>query len=47
MKLRCGRMYSWPNQRYYPATYLEGLRKTMKNLSQDIQVPRLRLHHVN
>jgi hypothetical protein len=28
-----GRKQSWPNLRYYPGIYLEGLRKTMKNLS--------------
>jgi hypothetical protein len=26
----------WPNLRYYPGIYPEELRKTMKNLSQDI-----------
>jgi hypothetical protein len=33
----CGRKRSWPNIRYYPGIFLEGLRKTTKNLSQDIQ----------
>jgi hypothetical protein len=26
---------SWPNLRYYSDNYLEGLRKTTKNLSQN------------
>jgi hypothetical protein len=25
----------WPNLRYYPGIYMEGLRKTTNNLSQD------------
>jgi hypothetical protein len=25
-----GRNWSWPNLRYYPSIYLEGLRKTTK-----------------
>jgi hypothetical protein len=35
----CGKTQSWPNLRQYPGICLEGLRKTMKNLSQDIQSP--------
>jgi hypothetical protein len=35
----CGRKWSWPNLRYYPAICLEGLRKTTKKLSQDWQFP--------
>jgi hypothetical protein len=31
----CGRTRSWPNLRYYPGTYLEGLRNSTKILSQD------------
>jgi hypothetical protein len=31
---RLGRKWSWPNLRYYPINYPEGLRKTMKSLSQ-------------
>jgi hypothetical protein len=30
-----GTKLSWPNLRYYPAICLEGLKKTMKTLSQD------------
>jgi hypothetical protein len=30
----CGRRLSWPNLRYCPCIYLEGLRKTTQNLSQ-------------
>jgi hypothetical protein len=29
------RKLSWPNLRKYPGIFLEGLMKTMKNLSQD------------
>jgi hypothetical protein len=32
-----GRKQSWPNLRYYPGICLEGLRETMKNVSQDSQ----------
>jgi hypothetical protein len=32
-----GREWSWPNLRYYPGIFLEGLRKTTRNLLQDIQ----------
>jgi hypothetical protein len=32
-----GRKRSWPNLRYYPGIYLDGLRKATKNLSQDIR----------
>jgi hypothetical protein len=32
---RCGRKRSRPNLRHYPDIYLEGLRKTTTNLSQD------------
>jgi hypothetical protein len=35
----CGRKRSWTNSRYYPGICLEGLRKTMKNLSQDSRSP--------
>jgi hypothetical protein len=31
----CGRKRSWPNFRYYPGIFLEGLKKTTKNLSQE------------
>jgi hypothetical protein len=31
----CGRKRSCPNLRYYPSIYVEGLRKTTKNLSQN------------
>jgi hypothetical protein len=34
-----GRKRSWPYLRYYPSTCLEGLSKTMRNLSQDRQSP--------
>jgi hypothetical protein len=34
-----GRKWSWPNLKYYPYNCLEGLRKTMKNLSQDSRSP--------
>jgi hypothetical protein len=34
---RYGRKRSWPNLKYYPSMCLEGLRKTMKNLSQENQ----------
>jgi hypothetical protein len=30
----CGRKLLYPNLRYYPGIYLEGLRKTTKTLSQ-------------
>jgi hypothetical protein len=29
-----GRKQSWPNVRYYPGMYLEGLRKDLKNFGQ-------------
>lgn len=32
---RCARKRSWPNLRYYLHTFLQGLKKTSKNLSQD------------
>jgi hypothetical protein len=35
----CGRKSSWPNLWYYPGICLEGLRKTMKNLSQNSRCP--------
>jgi hypothetical protein len=35
----CGRKQSWPNLRYYPGIFLEGLRKTTKALSQDNRFP--------
>jgi hypothetical protein len=35
----CGRKWSRPNLRYCPGIRLEGLRKTMKNLSHDIWSP--------
>jgi hypothetical protein len=35
----CGKKQLWPNLRSYPGIYLEGLRKTMKTLSQDSQFP--------
>jgi hypothetical protein len=35
----CGRKQSWPNLEYYPGIYLEGLRKTTKNLSHDNRSP--------
>jgi hypothetical protein len=35
----CGRKRSWLNLRYYPGICVEGLRKTMKNLSQDSRSP--------
>jgi hypothetical protein len=34
-----GRKRSWPNVGYSPSIYLEGLRKTSKNLSQDSWSP--------
>jgi hypothetical protein len=36
---RFGRKGLWPNLRYYPCVYLEGLRETMKRLSQDSWSP--------
>jgi hypothetical protein len=33
------RRQSWPDLRYFPGIYLDGLRKTTKNLSQDILSP--------
>jgi hypothetical protein len=30
-----GRKRSWPDLRYYPGIFVEGLRKTTKNLSQE------------
>jgi hypothetical protein len=35
----CGRKQSWPNPKVLPRIYLEGLRKTTKNLSEDSQSP--------
>jgi hypothetical protein len=35
----CGRKRLWPNLRYYARICLEGLRKTMKELSQDSPSP--------
>jgi hypothetical protein len=35
----CGRTRSWPNLRYYPGIYLEGLRKTTKTLSHYSRYP--------
>jgi hypothetical protein len=35
----CGRKRSWPNERCYFGIFLEGLRKTKKNLSQDSWSP--------
>jgi hypothetical protein len=32
-----GKKQSWPNLRYYPSIWLEGLSKTTKTLSQDSQ----------
>jgi hypothetical protein len=32
---RCGRKHSWPKIRYSPGIHPEGLRKTMKSLTQD------------
>jgi hypothetical protein len=36
-----GRKSSWPNFKvgYYPDSYLEELKKTMKNFSQDSRTP--------
>jgi hypothetical protein len=31
----CGRKGSWPNLRYYPSIFLEGLSKTTKNVSHN------------
>jgi hypothetical protein len=36
---RCGIKRYWPNLRYYVTTFLEGLRKTTKNLSHYSQSP--------
>jgi hypothetical protein len=36
---RRGRKRSWPNLRYCHGIYLEGLRKTTKNLSWDSRSP--------
>jgi hypothetical protein len=36
----CRRKQLWPNLRYDPSIYLEGLRKTMENISQDSQSSR-------
>jgi hypothetical protein len=33
----CGRKRSWPNIKYYPGIFLEKLRKTTKDLSQDMR----------
>jgi hypothetical protein len=35
----CGRKRSWPNKRHYPGIFLEGLRKSTKNLSWDSRSP--------
>jgi hypothetical protein len=35
----CGRKRPWPNLRYYNGIFLEGLRKTTKNLSRDSRSP--------
>jgi hypothetical protein len=35
-----GRKRSWPNLRYYPEIYLEGLRKTTKNSGYPVPGPR-------
>jgi hypothetical protein len=32
---KCGRKQSWPDLRYYFGIFLEELKRTMKNLSQD------------
>jgi hypothetical protein len=34
---KCGRNRSWPNLRFYPVICLDGLRKTAKNVSQDMK----------
>jgi hypothetical protein len=34
-----GRKWSWPNPRYYSGIYLEGLKKTTKNINQDSWSP--------
>jgi hypothetical protein len=36
---RCGRKQLWPNLRYYPGIFVEGLRKTTNILSQGIWSP--------
>jgi hypothetical protein len=36
-----GRNVLWPNFRYYPKIWLEGLKKTTKNLIQDSLMPKL------
>jgi hypothetical protein len=35
----CGRKRLWPNLRYYPGIFVDGLKKTMKNLSQNSWSP--------
>jgi hypothetical protein len=35
----CGKKRSWSDFRYYPGIYLDGLRKTTKDLSQDSRSP--------
>jgi hypothetical protein len=35
----CERELWWHNLRYYPGIYLEGLKKTTRNLSQDGRYP--------
>jgi hypothetical protein len=35
MNGRCGRRRSWPNARYCPGIFLEGLRKITNNLAQN------------
>jgi hypothetical protein len=35
----CRRRRSWPNLKHYLSLYLEGVRKTTKNLSQDNRSP--------
>jgi hypothetical protein len=36
---RYGRKRLWPNLRYHPGIFLEGSKKTTKNLSQDSRSP--------
>jgi hypothetical protein len=35
----CGRKLSWTNLMYYPGIFLEELRNTTKNISQDNRSP--------